>query len=392
MNRRNFVAATAVSAMRVYGANERVHVGVVGAGGRGTLLLNTFKELGGVVAAVCDVYEPNLQRGIKAASPDAKGYSDHRAMLQDKSLDAVVVATPDHWHAQVAIDAANAGKDMYIEKPLAHTVDEGYRIIEAVRRNKRIAQVGTQRRSSELFQEAKQVLDSGQAGDVHLVNAWWVNYQNDLQAPQITGKLDWERWIGSTPKRALDPLRFRNWYYYWDYSGGMMVGQGAHVIDSIQWYMQSTYPATVTCNAVRPQVAGAEIPETTSMTIEFPEGYLAVFTVGYRAMRYHTYHDQMKQYHGTKARFDVGRESYALYPATTSMDLKPTINVSRPGSFNPATVAHVRNFLECVKSRKDPNATVEMGQHTNVVLCMAMESVRSGKRVRFNAAKRVMET
>ena len=171
-----------------------------------------------------------------------------------------------------------------------------------------------------------------------------------------------------------------------------MVGQAAHVVDAIHWFMNSTFPAAVTCAAGRPNLEGAEVPETTCMSIEYPENYLAVFTVGYKAMKYHTFNDQMKQFHGNKARFDVSRESFALYPESPrALELKPVKELKKPGSFVPATRAHIRNFLECVRSRKDPNATVEMGNYTNVVLCMAIESLRTGRRVRFNRQTNKME-
>ena len=385
MNRRSFLAATAASAARVAGAGERIRAGIIGAGGRGRYLTANFKEVGAEMAAVCDIYEPNLAAGLKAASTGAVSYNNYKKLLADKSLDAVVIATPDHWHAQMAIDAVEAGKDVYVEKPMAHKIDEGFRMVEAVRRTKRILQVGTQRRSYEVFQEAKQVMDSGALGEVRLVNGWWLNHQGGLRRGNLQGKLDWNQWLGSAPKRDLDTLRYFSWYYFWDYSGGLMVGQAAHVVDAINWLMNSTFPSAVTCAAGRPNLEGAEVPETTCMCLEYPENYLAVFTVGYKAMRYHTFADQMKQFHGSKARFDVSRESFALYPEDPrALELKPVKELKRPGSFDPATRAHIRNFLECVQSRKDPNATVEMGNYTAVALCMAMESLRTGRRLRFN--------
>jgi predicted dehydrogenase len=156
--------------------------------------------------------------------------------------------------------------------------------------------------------------------------------------------------------------------------------------------MNSTYPLAVTCTAGRVNLAGAEIPETTSMAIEYPENYLAVFTVGYKAMRYAPANDQMKQYHGSKARLDMGREGYALYQQSEAAEIFPTIEKRRPGSFESATRAHIRNFMECVQSRKDPNATVEMGQQTSVVLVMALDALRSGRRVKWNGTARRVET
>ncbi len=393
MNRRAFLASsTAVSAARVWGANDQIRGGIIGSGGRGRYLMAQYKEIGVEMAAVCDVYEPNLAAGLKVANTGAKSYSNYKRLLEDPALDCVIVATPDHWHARMVIDAVEAGKDVYVEKPMAHTVDEGFRVIEAVRRTHRVVQVGMQRRSFDLFQEGKQIMDSGQIGDVRLVNSWWVNNQASLRHANLAGKLDWNQWLGSAPRRELDPMRFFNWYYFWDYSGGLMIGQAAHIVDAIHWFMKSTYPTAVTCSAGRVNLEGAEVPDTTCMTMEYPENYLAVFTLGYKAMRYHTTNDQMKQFHGSKARLDMSREGYALYPESQAVEMKPSVQKHVVGSFEPATRAHIRNFLECIRSRKDPNAPVEAGQSTNVVLCMAMDSLRSGRRLKWNAAARRVET
>jgi predicted dehydrogenase len=275
---------------------------------------------------------------------------------------------------------------------MAHTIAEGFDIIDAVRKTKRVVQVGTQRRSSELFQAGKKIMDSGQLGDVHLVASQWLNYQESLSNKKLEGNLDWTQWLGSAPKRELDPKRFFNWYYYWDYSGGLLVGQAAHIIDAINWYMNSNHPLTVTCVGGQGNLAGAEVPETATIVIQYPENYLAHFTVGYKAMRYNSFNDQIKQFHGTKARFDVGREWHLLYPQSLDVDMKPSIVDKRPGSFNSAARSHIRNFLECVRSRRDPNAPVEAGQATNIILCMAMDSLRNGKRLHWNPSTRKVES
>ena len=388
-NRRTFLAAGAAAALQA--AGDRIRAGIIGAGGRGQYHIAQFKEVGAEMAAVCDIYEPNLQAGLKAASTGARPYNNYKKLLEDKSIDAVLIATPDHWHAQMTIDAVEAGKDVYVEKPMVHKIEEGFRVIEAVRRTKRVVQVGMQRRSYDVFQEAKRIMDSGVTGEIRLVNSWWLNHQASLRQNTLKGNLDWQQWLGSAPKRELDPTRFFNWYYFWDYSGGLMVGQAAHVVDAIHWMMNSTYPTAVTCAGGRVNLAGAEVPDTTSMAIEYPENYLAVFTLGYKAMRYYFTNDQLKQFHGSKARFDVGREGYALYPeAPKELDMKPSVQVRKPGTFEPATRAHIRNFLECIRTRKDPNATVEMGHYTAVVLCMAMEALRQGRRMRWDAARKDM--
>lgn len=374
------------------GANDRVRAGIIGSGGRGRLLTAEFKEVGAEMAAVCDVYQPNLEAGLKAASTGAKAYSDYRRMLEDKSLDAVVVATPDHWHARMVIDAVEAGKDAYVEKPMCHKIDEGFEMIAAVRRTKRVVQVGTQRRSSPLFQEAQRLANSGVLGDVRLVTSYWLNHQAGLSDRKLQGSLDWKQWLGTAPQRPQDEVRFFNWYYFWDYSGGLLIGQAAHIVDAIQWFMNSPHPLAVTCSGGRVNLPGAEIPETASIIIEYPENYMATFTLGYKAMRYSTSLDQMKQFHGAKARLDVGREGFRLYPEQTGPELKAVKEDIQPGSFGPATRQHIRNFLECVRSRKDPTAPVEAGQATAIVLCMTLDSLKSGRRLRWNAEARRVES
>jgi len=386
MQRRAFLAASLASPLF---ADSPPRVGVIGSGGRGQLLIGQFKEIGGAVVAVCDVYEPN--RGLVAANTGAASYGDYRKLLDDKSIEAVVIATPDHWHARMAIDALDAGKDVYLEKPLAHTIDDAFALVNAVRRTRRILQVGTQRRSAELFQRARQYASPAELGDVRLVTSQWLNRQSGLNRQSLEGPLDWKQWLGSAPARDIDPLRFFNWYYFWDYSGGLLVGQAAHIVDTIQWYMGSREPSAVTCTGGRVNLDGAEVPETASLAIEYPENYLATFTIGYKAMRYHTYNDQIVQFHGSKARLDLGRERYALIKESTAIELKPSVEASEPGSFGPATRSHIRNFLECIRTRQEPNAPVEAGQSTNIVLCMALESLRSGKRLRWNSTSRRVE-
>ena len=390
MQRRAFLGMMAASGGRALGANERLRGGIIGSGNRGRLLIAEFKEIGVELPAVCDVYEPNLQAGLKAASTGAVAYDDYRRMLEDKSLDIVIIATPDHWHSPMAIDAVEAGKDVYLEKPMAHTIEEGFRLIDAVRRTRRVVQIGSQRRSYDLYFEAKGIMESGAPGQVRLVNSWW----NDTTPPALPrrtlgGKLDWQRWLGPAPKREFDPLRFFNWHWFTDYADGYLAGQAAHVVDAINWMMNSTYPVAVT-SAGRIDLEGSQLPETASMIIEYPE-YLAVFTLGYKAMKYRTFNDQMMQFHGARARFDLRRESYALYPEDrTALDLKASIEKRMPGTFDRSVQAHIRNFLECVRTRQDPHATVENGQAASVASCLAVQAMRTGRRVRFNSAARTV--
>jgi len=372
--------------------SSRLGVGFIGCGGRGTTLLRSYflRRPDIEVRGVCDVYEPRLKAAAAAASPTAVPYSDYRQLLERKDIDLVVVASPDHWHARMVIDAVEAGKDAYVEKPLAHTVDEGFAMVEAVERTRRIVQVGTQRRSYTLFLEGKKVFDQGRCGKVRLVTSWWYNQQTGLGKGRIEGKLDWEKWLGSAAKRPVDDLRFHNWYYFWDYSGGLMVGQAAHMIDAINMLMGSTFPTAVTATATATHLEGAEVPETTNLAIEYGDEFLAVFTLGYAAMVYLPPHDLHAQFHGLNARFDIGRESFALYPAQQKRTLEPETKLEMFETFPEATAQHIENFVSCVRSRKQPTAPVEIANHTNVALCMAMESIKAKRRVTFDVRTRRM--
>jgi predicted dehydrogenase len=219
-----------------------------------------------------------------------------------------------------------------------------------------------------------------------------MNNTTSLRQGRLTpGDLDWKQWLGSAPQRPEDSVRFFNWYWFWDYSGGLLVGQAAHVVDAIQWLMGSRAPLAVTCTGIRPNLPGVEVPETATIAIEYPENFLATFTLGYKAMEYNACNDQLKQFHGEKARFDVGRESYALYPQSTAVEMQSSLAKKKPGSFSLAAPSHIRNFLECIRSRQEPNAPVEAGQDTNIILCMAMESLRKGRRLSWNANARRVE-
>src|SRR5262249_19887577 len=208
MNRRQWLGAVGIAASssrRILGANGKIGVGIIGAGGRGRYLTATFKEdPAAEMRAVCDIYEPNLEKGLAAAGAQAKRYDHHLKLLEDKNIDAVVIATPDHWHAQMIIDAVQAGKDVYVEKPLCHTIEDGFRVIDAVKKSGRVVQVGMQRRSYDLFFEGKKMMDSGRLGQVHLVTAWRMNHQESLRQPKREGKLDWQRWRGAAPARRPD--------------------------------------------------------------------------------------------------------------------------------------------------------------------------------------------
>jgi predicted dehydrogenase len=394
LNRRTFLAASAASVLAA-APSDTVRLGVIGSGSRGTYVMGVFQKNSGVdVAAICDVYEPNLERALSAVAKSSghapKAYRNYRELLADKDVDAVLIATPEHWHYQMVLDALAAGKDVYVEKPLCHTPEQGVRLMEAERQSKQIIQVGMQRRSYDLYLQARQVVAAGTLGNVRMVRSWWLNnYLGNQKATKLDGKLDWEQWQGSAPKHAFDPDRFRNWRNYSDYAGGILADQGAHVFDGIHMLMGAGAPIAVTAAAGKPHRPGFDTPESVTACAEYREDFLGVFTINYAAMKYKLRNDQLNQLDGDKARLDVAREEFNVYKQGAE-DTAAQSGKSELG-FNHATDLHVANFLECVRSRKRPTAPIALGFEAALVVQMANLSLKHGKRIRWNAEKKEVE-
>src|SRR5512140_160823 len=227
-NRRMFIMAGGGMVAAAAAPSDQVTLGLIGAGGRGSLVMGVFqKDAALKVGAICDVYEPNLERGLSAARKNGsapKAYRNYKQLLADKDIQAVLVATPEHWHAQMVLDAMAAGKDVYVEKPLCHTPEEGVALVEAEKKSKNIIQVGMQRRSYDLYLEGRKVVESGVLGNVRMVRGWWLNNYlgGGRSGAKLEGPLDWEQWQGPVKKRVpVDPYVFRNWRNFADYAGGI---------------------------------------------------------------------------------------------------------------------------------------------------------------------------
>lgn len=376
-------------------ASDEIAVGVIGTGGRGTLLMTTFQKEPGVrIAAVCDVYEPNLERAIslaaKAQSQAPQAYRDYRRLLDDKQIQAVIIATPEHWHHRMVLDALAAGKDVYVEKPLCQTPEQGVELMDAEARSRQVVQVGMQRRSYDLYQQAREVIAAGTLGQVRMIRSWWLNnYLRTRPVTQLEGKLDWEQWQGPAPRRPFDPNRFRHWRFYYDYAGGIVADQGAHVFDGMHMLMNASFPLAVTAAAGKPHHPAYETPESVVVVAEYPEDFIGVFSINYAAMRYKTRNDQLNQLDGDRARMDIGREEFKVF--VEGADETPAIVKRSEQGFGYATVLHVRNFLECVRTRRTPTAPIRLGFQAALVVQMANISLRHGRRVKWNAAARKVE-
>jgi predicted dehydrogenase len=391
-NRRTFLF-TAGSAMVSYAAPpaDQLVLGVIGAGGRGRLVMTTFQKDAAVrVGAICDVYEPNLERAASAAGTKPKLYRNYKELLADRDVQAVLIATPEHWHAQMVLDALAAGKDVYVEKPLCRTPEEGVKLVEAEKKTKQIVQVGMQRRSYDLYRQGRDIVAAGKLGAVRMVRSWWLNnYLGGSVVTKLDGPLDWEQWQGPAERRPLDPNRFRQWRFYSEYAGGILADQGAHVFDGIHMLMGAAFPSAVNASAGKPHKAGVNTPESVVAIAEYPEDFIATFSINYAAMQYRTRNDQMNHLDGDAARMDIGREDLKLF-AKGAEDAPAMTGKSERG-FNWATDLHVQNFLECVRTRQTPTAPMRVAFQAALVVQMANLSLRQGRRLRWNAAAQRVE-
>jgi predicted dehydrogenase len=376
--------------------SDQISLGVIGSGGRGTFVMTVFQKDPALrVDAICDVYEPNLEKAASTASKvpgtHPRLYRNYRELLADKNIQAVLIATPEHWHAQMVLDALAAGKDVYVEKPLCRTPEEGATLVEAEKKTKQIIQVGMQRRSYDLYLDGSAIVASGKLGKVRMVRSWWLNnYLGGRKATRLEGVLDWEQWQGPLQKRIpLDPDIFRNWRHYADYAGGIVADQGAHVYDGIHLLMNASYPLAVTAAAGKPHREGFDTPESVVVTAEYPEDFIGVFSINYAAMHYQFRNDQMNHLDGDKARMDIGREDCKVY--MEGAEDKPAIEKRSAKGFGWATDLHVQNFLECVRTRQKPTAPVYKGFQAALVVQLANLSLQSGRRMKWNAKSNKVE-
>jgi len=388
VNRRTFlITGSGLAVAAAAAPSDQVVLGVIGSGGRGTAVMAVFQQHAEVrIGAICDVYEPNLENALSQANKAGskpKAYRNYKELLADKDIQAVLIATPEHWHAQMVLDAIAAGKDIYVEKPLCHTPEEGVTLVEAEKKSKCVIQVGMQRRSYDLYLNARKIVAAGSLGKVRMVRSWWLNNSLGASPAQaLNGKLDWEQWEGPAERRPFAADRFRNWREYSEYSGGIVADQGAHVFDGIHLLMNASYPLAVNASAGRVHKAGVDTPESVVVIAEYPEDFLAVFTINYAAMHYKAKNDQLSQLDGDAARLDIGREEFKVFRQGSEGQAE-TAQTSELG-FGHATELHVANFLECVKTRNTPTAPMKLGFQAALVIQMANLSLKQGRRLRWN--------
>jgi predicted dehydrogenase len=356
-NRRTFLSAatlTALTQSRILGANDRVRIGLIGTGGRSRELVHGLEASGGnEVVAACDVYEPRRKAAIAKAGSGSQDYADYHQLLDRKDIDAVVIAAPDHWHVPMTMDAVAAGKDVYVEKPVTHTLEEGDPLIKAVRATDRIVQCGMQQRSWEHFRTAAEMIQSGKLGKVTQVRTYWFQNYHRASRPEVdVSKLDWKRWLGSAPDQPFEADRFYIWRWYWEFGGGAMTDLFTHWIDVVHMAMKTDAPRQAQMIGSRYQFTQRDCPDTLEASFEYPG-----FLVSYDGTMISSVDDGGLEFRGTEATMKLTREYLRIYPEGKNWHAPSTEIVSKQNG----TDQHMGNFLECVRTRKQPNAPVETG-------------------------------
>jgi predicted dehydrogenase len=406
-DRRDFFKAAGAAALttslftgNIRGANDRVNAAFIGMGKMGRANLNVaMRQENLQVSAVCDIFQRNLDMAVKATKDTAKPVKDFREILADKSVDVVCIATPDHWHPYMTVEACKAGKDVYVEKPICVTVEEGKKMVEAARKYKRVVQAGTMQRSGVHFQKAAEIVKSGELGDVTFVRTW--NYGNspveglgnpaDGDPPPT---LDWDMWLGPAPKRAFNANRFgvdpedkyfSSFRWFWDYAGGMMTDWGVHWLDIVQMAFDEKMPSTITSIGEKFRLKdNRETPDTLQVTYEYP-GFIATYENRYGNDESMFGKNGGILFCGDKATLFVDRGGYKLVPQKQGKE--PAGEAIEVKSSNNSNMAHWANFLECVKTREKPISDIEKCQRSTTTCLLGNVALRSKLRVDFDQQK-----
>ncbi|MCZ2077603.1 MAG: Gfo/Idh/MocA family oxidoreductase [Bryobacterales bacterium] len=408
LSRRNFIRNSAGAALvagpailPALGANEKVQVGWIGTGSRGNhvmgMMYKAVPELV-TVTAVCDTYTGNLNRAKDAVQTQGgntpKTYVDYREVLRDPSIDVVFICTPEHLHHEMAVAALNAGKHIYLEKPLAHTIEEGWDIVNAAKKAGKVVQVGTQNRSNSLYIKAKEMVEQGMIGDIHYVRAFW--YRNSLDDnpawryrippdadPQNT---DWKRFLGPASNRPFDKQRYYQWRLYWDYSGGISTDLLVHQTDITNFVCGKTVPYSCMASGgiYRWTEDDREVPDCLSAIYEYPDR----FHINYSCYFGNDHFGYGEQFMGNEGTIEVNsRQFLSFWPEKfggkppEKVAARQEIRIEARGNDANAVQAHVKNFIMAVLGKEKAIAPVEVGQQAAISGHMATLSFRRGKKI-----------
>jgi len=385
-NRRTFVGAGLATA--ALGANDRITLGLIGGRNQGRHVAVAALKAGAQIKTFCDLDPAILdQRGSELEKLQGKPLArvkDYRTVLDDKDIDAVIIGTPDHWHVTPTILACQAGKDVYIEKPLSQTIHEGHLMREAARKYNRVMQVGTQRRSMPHFRAAAEYAASGKLGKICLIRTWICQVRGDLGKPADGTPppgVDYDVWLGNAPKRPFNPLRFHyNWRFFWDYGNTELGNQGVHMLDVAMLGIQkmrgleNCLPTHISGNSGIYWLKDAkEVPDTQTMNYDYGDFMLT--------WELHSFQDKHPiegtgagtAFYGTEGTLIADGRGWRV----------PAQGIQHPAG-EQGLVPHLANFFECMRSRKRPNADVEIGRLSTTLTHLGNICTRLGRDVRFD--------
>jgi predicted dehydrogenase len=389
--------ATALSSVRVLGANDRVRIGFIGLGNRGDQVLDGFlAHHDAEVVAICDLHQPYLDFAAKKIGTNPQQFHDYRKVLDLKDVDAVVIATPDHWHALMTIHACQAGKDVYVEKPLSLCVHEGRRIVEAARHYQRVTQVGIMRRSSAAAQEAAEYIRGGGIGKVtvirsfDIVNEWPKGIGNPPDEDPPAG-FDWDAWLGPAPKVPYNRNRtFYKFRWFYDYSGGQVTNFGTHYLDFSHMVLGQQIPQAVTAMGAKIAVEdNREIPDTLEALWTYPGGTMVTFSQYNANSAPADLRNSTVEVRGTKGTLYLSWWTFEVVPQEISdrdspvqspLDRGPaagwdnnrhTVISPRQVGGDDSTADHARNFLDCIRSRNPCDCDIEIGHRSTTATLIA---------------------
>lgn len=430
VNRREFIsrsgkvtaavsaAALAGPAINVLGANDMINLGIIGPGQRGNFLMQQTQRVAMEkdrpvrFIAVADIFDAWRERGVMQAMrqdgvEDAQGYKNHKEMLANKDIDAVIVASPEHLHAEHMLDVIAAGKDMYVEKPMVHTIEEGKQCVAAAKKSKCIIQVGTQRRSVPLYYKAQKMIKDGEIGEVNYTEGWWFRnwpldfpypaWQYQIPAEASPETIDWESFLGPAPKTEYDAARYFQWRRYWDYSLGIGSDLMVHQMDAINLVMDTTMPKSVVSSGnIYRWKDGRTSADTWSSVFEYDEGFQANYRSNFSSSL-QTYGIRICGTDGTieilqsmvmhvKPEPESMRKNKSL-EAVTYYYPEDNENQDEMYGHMSSVQDHIDNWIHCIQTREKPNCDVVTGYHGSALSAMAVQSFMEGKRLNWDKKK-----
>jgi predicted dehydrogenase len=414
LNRRNFLKGSAAAAALVgpavisaRGANDKINVGWIGVGTRGNAGIGWLKEAAGddvKLTAVCDTYQGYIARAkdrvqtVWGNMPAT--YVDYHKLLEDKSIDAVYIMTPEHLHHDMAIAALRAGKHVYVEKPLAHTIEEGWDIIKEWQKSGKICQVGTQNRSSSLYKKAKELVQQGWIGDCHYVRAFWYRnsaannpaWRYNIPSEATPQNTDWQRFLGTAPKRAWDPHRYFQWRLYWDYSGGISTDLLVHQTDIVNFMLDKTVPLTCMASGGIYRWTQKDDDRDTPDTFSAVYEYANKFHLNYSCYFGNVHYGYGEQLCGNEGTIEVmNRKDLYFYSEQPDPKQPPKrqplhINAMETYKEQDGAINHFRNFIQAIQGKEKVIAPPTAGQQAAISGHMATLSFKHQKKIVWDEA------